>query len=111
MVVARHTRAYIEDTPCAEWPPCQHEFEPACRDNYRAFFEQIFPLLLRRIFGYDGSSWLTQIAHGEREADAHALVELLSPSGALPYFPILNPHVLLSSVVQLCVTAVCFILL
>lgn len=52
------------------------------RDNYRAFFEQSFPLLLRRIFGYDGSSWLAQIAAGEREADAHALVELLSPQGA-----------------------------
>ena len=52
------------------------------RDNYRAFFEHIFPLLLRRIFGYDGPSWLSAIAAGDREADAHALTSLLSPHGA-----------------------------
>jgi hypothetical protein len=54
----------------------------ADRDNYRAFFEHVFPLLLRRIFGYDGPSWLSAIAAGDREADAHALTSLLSPHGA-----------------------------
>ena len=53
------------------------------RDNYRAFFEHVFPLLLRRIFGYDGPSWLSTIAAGEREADAYALTSLLSPNGGL----------------------------
>lgn len=35
---------------------------PACRDNYRGFFEQCFSQLLKQIFGYDGSSWLDQVA-------------------------------------------------
>ncbi len=56
------------------------------RDNYRAFFEHVFPLLLRRIFGYDGPSWLSAIAAGDREADAYALTNLLSPNGALAGF-------------------------
>lgn len=30
-----------------------------CRDNTRDFFEQCFPVLLKRLFGYDGSSWLS----------------------------------------------------
>lgn len=54
-----------------------------CRDNLRGFFEQCFPPLLKRVFGYDGSSWLAQVARGDREADANALLHLLSPSGPL----------------------------
>ena len=52
------------------------------RDNYRPFFEQTFPLLLRRVFGYDGASWLTVLARDGREADVSALLDLLSPTGA-----------------------------
>lgn len=37
-----------------------------CRDNLRGFFEQCFPTLLRRLFGYDGSSWLTAVAKVRR---------------------------------------------
>lgn len=51
------------------------------RDNYRPFFEQTFPLLLRRVFGYDGASWLTVLARDGREADVSALLDLLSPTG------------------------------
>jgi len=35
---------------------------PAGRDNLRGFFEQCFSLLLKQIFGFDGSSWLNIIA-------------------------------------------------
>ena len=58
---------------------------PCRRDNYRPFFEQTFPLLLRRVFGYDGASWLTTLAHGGKEADISALLDLLSPTGVAPY--------------------------
>lgn len=58
-----------------------------CRDNYRPFFEQTFPLLLRRVFGYDGASWLATLAQGGKEADISALLDLLSPTGAP-----LQPH-------------------
>jgi hypothetical protein len=34
----------------------------SCRDNIRGFFEQCFSQLLKQIFGYDGSSWLDQVA-------------------------------------------------
>ncbi|KAK9815560.1 hypothetical protein WJX72_005838 [[Myrmecia] bisecta] len=53
------------------------------RDNLRGFFEQCFSLLLKQIFGYDGSSWLTSVGKSGREADAKALVDLLSPAGKL----------------------------
>ena len=47
-------------------PPArpQHRAPPpaGCRDNLRGFFEACFPTLLRRLFGYDGSSWLTAVA-------------------------------------------------
>jgi len=66
------------------------------RDNYRAFFEHVFPLLLRRIFGYDGPSWLSAIAAGDREADAYALTNLLSPNSALAGLNV--------QVMKLCVT-------
>lgn len=33
-----------------------------CRDNLRGFFEGCFSLLLKCIFGYEGSSWLNTIA-------------------------------------------------
>lgn len=102
-----------------------------CRDNLRGFFEQCFPTLLKRLFGYDGPSWLNLVArvrtsrvaaaqggqcaamqqfvaHGPhtfmpsrrelvmpgtacnsphvqspKEADARALLKLLSPTGVL----------------------------
>jgi hypothetical protein len=34
----------------------------ACSDNLRGFFEQCFPTLLKRLFGYDGASWLNLVA-------------------------------------------------
>ncbi len=34
-------------------------FHAFCRDNLRGFFVQCFPALLKQLFGYDGSSWLT----------------------------------------------------
>ena len=39
-----------------------HVLAHCCRDNYRGFFGQCFSQLLKQIFGYDGSSWLNQIA-------------------------------------------------
>jgi hypothetical protein len=36
-----------------------------------------------RIFGYTGPSWLGQVARSAKEADARALLRLLSPGGAL----------------------------
>lgn len=33
-----------------------------CSDNLRSFFEQCFPTLLKRLFGYDGTSWLNLVA-------------------------------------------------
>ena len=35
---------------------------PRCSDNLRGFFEQCFPTLLKRLFGYDGMSWLNLVA-------------------------------------------------
>ncbi|BDA48624.1 hypothetical protein COCOBI_12-3050 [Coccomyxa sp. Obi] len=55
----------------------------ANRDNYRGFFEQCFSQLLKQIFGYDGSSWLDQVAQVGEEANARALEGLLSPTGKL----------------------------
>ncbi|KAL4451949.1 hypothetical protein ABPG75_007611 [Micractinium tetrahymenae] len=52
-------------------------------DNLRGFFEQCFPTLLKRLFGYDGTSWLNLVAQSPKEADARALLKLLSPTGAL----------------------------
>lgn len=34
----------------------------SCSDNLRGFFEQCFPTLLKRLFGYDGPSWLNLVA-------------------------------------------------
>lgn len=74
----RHTRARSNTRCWSQHPPhCRR------RDNYRPFFEQTFPLLLRRVFGYDGASWLTTLAQGGKEADISALLDLLSPIGAL----------------------------
>ena len=41
-----------------------HSSLPArtCSDNLRGFFEQCFPTLLKRLFGYDGPSWLNLVA-------------------------------------------------
>ncbi|KAI3437911.1 hypothetical protein D9Q98_000356 [Chlorella vulgaris] len=52
-------------------------------DNLRGFFEQCFPTLLRRLFGYDGTSWLNLVTRTPKEADAKALLRLLSPTGVL----------------------------
>lgn len=54
-----------------------------CRDQLRGFFEQCFLLLLKRIFGYDGSSWLSTVAKKGDKQEFDALVKLLSPSGKL----------------------------
>eukprot|EP00879_Flechtneria_rotunda_P023522 GHRR01024884.1.p1 GENE.GHRR01024884.1~~GHRR01024884.1.p1 ORF type:complete len:956 (+),score=357.62 GHRR01024884.1:92-2959(+) len=55
------------------------------KDNLRGFFEHCFPLLLKRIFGYDDkeASWLHMVAVGNREEDATALIQLLAPTGPL----------------------------
>ncbi|KAK9831540.1 hypothetical protein WJX81_007383 [Elliptochloris bilobata] len=53
------------------------------RDNLRGFFEQCFSLLLKQIFGFDGSSWLYMIAKGAAEMDTRALVALVAPEGKL----------------------------
>mmetsp|Transcript_41324 Transcript_41324/g.105667 ORF Transcript_41324/g.105667 Transcript_41324/m.105667 type:complete len:767 (+) Transcript_41324:319-2619(+) len=57
----------------------------ANRDNLRGFFEQCFPLLLTKIFGYGGGSlsWLAAVAQPGKERDAAILVQLLSPKGKL----------------------------
>ena len=54
----------------------------ACRDNYRPFFEQVFPKLLGRVFGFDGVCWLSHLARSGTFNDATALLDLLSPTGA-----------------------------
>ena len=114
--------------PAPQPPPtCQPPRRPATppsSDNLRGFFEQCFPTLLKRLFGYDGTSWLTLVARVRRrclpaaagrvrpcqppacspptsrrsplrppgrppppqspkEADARALLRLLSPAGPL----------------------------
>ncbi|KAF6262749.1 hypothetical protein COO60DRAFT_1699160 [Scenedesmus sp. NREL 46B-D3] len=55
------------------------------KDNPRGFFEHCFPLLLKRIFGYDDkeASWLHIVAVDGRDADATALIQLLAPTGPL----------------------------
>jgi len=57
----------------------------ANKDNLRGFFEQCFPLLLTKIFGYGGGSvsWLSAVAQPGKEHDAAMLVQLLSPKGVL----------------------------
>lgn len=52
------------------------------RDDYRPFFEQAFPKLLGRVFGFDGVCWLSHLSHGGTDNDASALLDLLSPTGA-----------------------------
>lgn len=52
------------------------------RDDYRPFFEQAFPKLLGRVFGFDGVCWLSHLSHGGTVNDASALLDLLSPTGA-----------------------------
>ena len=46
----------------APQPPPPHPPRLACSDNLRGFFEQCFPTLLKRLFGYDGTSWLNLVA-------------------------------------------------
>lgn len=46
--------------PAATNPPVA--LCPSCSDNLRGFFEQCFPTLLKRLFGYDGTSWLNLVA-------------------------------------------------
>jgi hypothetical protein len=55
------------------------------KDNLRGFFEQCFPVLLKRAFGYDDfeASWLNMVTKPGRDADAKALKDLLAPTGAL----------------------------
>ncbi|KAK9838022.1 hypothetical protein WJX74_009893 [Apatococcus lobatus] len=55
----------------------------ANRDNLRVFFVQCFPALLKQLFGYDGSSWLTTASKNQNDEDAQALISLLAPSGSL----------------------------
>eukprot|EP00887_Chlorella_sp_A99_P007731 scaffold20.g7731.t1 len=57
--------------------------ETAWSDNLRGFFDQCLPTVLKRLFGYDGTSWLTLVARSPKEADARALLRLLSPAGPL----------------------------
>ncbi|KAJ7525204.1 hypothetical protein O6H91_17G041600 [Diphasiastrum complanatum] len=73
--------------------------EAEARHQPRAFFRLCFPLLLRRIFGYDdlhspsapatasqtqiGGGWLALVSQPGNEAAAQALVALLAPTGAL----------------------------
>ena len=54
-------------------------------DNLRGFFEYCFPVLLKRVFGYDDAeaSWLNAVTRAGRDADARALARLLAPRGAL----------------------------
>lgn len=64
---------------CSEISACL----AASRDNYRPFFEQAFPKLLGRIFGFNGVCWLAHISNRGAVADVHALLELLSPTGIM----------------------------
>lgn len=117
---------------CSSCPPpspaaaAAASLHSSCSDNLRGFFEQCFPTLLKRLFGYDGPSWLNLVARvrpplaaewgrtchvaacraahvltlmrptphippptlahptqNPKEADAKALLKLLSPSGIL----------------------------
>ena len=56
-------------------------------ENYRGFFRTCFGLLVDRIFNFqDGrDAWLQTVCGGgsHKESYARALVELLSPDGAL----------------------------
>ncbi|KAK9814998.1 hypothetical protein WJX73_004353 [Symbiochloris irregularis] len=56
----------------------------ANRDNLRGFFEQSFSLLLKCIFGYEGSSWLNTVTKGaSNDVDVKGLLGLLAPSSRL----------------------------
>ncbi|KAJ9510102.1 hypothetical protein QJQ45_015584 [Haematococcus lacustris] len=61
------------------------EYLSANRDNLRSFFDKCFPVLLKRIFGYDDAeaSWLNLVSKAGRADDARALLQLLSPRGRL----------------------------
>lgn len=55
------------------------------KDNLRGFFEFCFPVLLKRVFGYDDveASWLNAVTKPGRAPDAAALTRLLGPRGPL----------------------------
>jgi hypothetical protein len=58
----------------------------ANRDALTAFWtsDKLFQKLLKRAYGYDNdASWLTLVARQGREAEARAVLALLSPSGRL----------------------------
>ncbi|KFM26476.1 hypothetical protein F751_2694 [Auxenochlorella protothecoides] len=55
----------------------------ANRDNPREFFELCFPFLLKRLFGYDGVSWLSSLTKEGKAQDVDALLALLHPGGPL----------------------------
>jgi hypothetical protein len=65
-------------------PPPYHRPTAVRRDNLRGFFEYCFPVLLKRVFGYDDveASWLNAVTKAGREDDARSLMRLLSPQGA-----------------------------
>lgn len=50
-----------------------------CRDNLRGFFEYCFPLLIKKIFGYDDreASWLFTVATVRGEAWWAAVATLM----------------------------------
>lgn len=63
-----------------------------CSDNLRGFFEQCFPTLLKRLFGYDGTSWLTLVAQVRAPARRRAC-QGLAPSTPRPaHLPATPPH-------------------
>lgn len=55
------------------------------KDNLRGFFEYCFPLLIKKIFGYDDreASWLFTVATESRADDFNAVIQLLAPDGPL----------------------------
>jgi hypothetical protein len=58
---------------------------PTCRDNLRGFFEYCFPLLIKKIFGYDDreASWLFTVATVRRPGGARSSWPPPAPSPAV----------------------------
>lgn len=68
-------------------PPPSPRPAPAPRDNLRGFFEFCFPVLLKRVFGYDDveASWLNTVTKvGRRKSGPPCMLVLGSLSSAPP---------------------------
>lgn len=85
--LADNLSKYVHTQPGSVKATCEltHLVLSNSKDNLRGFFQQAFRQLLGRVFGYTNgeSGFLNLVTRFGWEADAKALIDLLSPTGAL----------------------------